>query len=287
MSHLRLRNNTGISSERNLCFVNSIVQVLDNIPEFKEYFTSRHYKLNFKGELPISDELSRLLSFKANISTSAATLRRLVSRASKKPNLADGSQQDACEFLDILLQELRNEFQKNGIAGDEILEKFWGCEEQSKKFLDTYDGFCDKCGMAPRKEVERFNCLKFHVKQTSRIVSLDDLTKEYCKDGGSILDMRCSNCQVGSNKRVACTTSIRVSPEYLFIALLKNPSHLHAKVSTLVIPEKILILPNGDKFELQSISDHIGDFIYNGHYTTSVKKNNILMKCNDKIISSI
>ena len=112
MSHLRLRNNTGISSERNLCFVNSIVQVLDNIPEFKEYFTSRRYKLNFKGELPISDELSRLLSFKANISTSAATLRRLVSRASKKPNLADGSQQDACEFLDILLQELRNEFKK-------------------------------------------------------------------------------------------------------------------------------------------------------------------------------
>ena len=70
MSHLRLRNNTGISSERNLCFVNSIIQVLNNIPEFKEYFTSRRYKLNFK------------------------------------PNLANGSQQDACKFLDTLLEEL-------------------------------------------------------------------------------------------------------------------------------------------------------------------------------------
>ena len=285
---LRLRNNTGNGTEQNLCFVNCIIQVLNNIPEFKEYFTSRGYKSNFKGKLPISDELSRLLSFKANVSTSAATLRTLVSQESKRYYLADGSQQDACEFLDTLLQELRNEFKENGITtGDEILEKFSGWEERSKKFLDTNNGFCYTCGMGPRKEVERFNSLKFPVKQTSSVISLRDLARDYFKDGGSILDMRCSYCQVGSNKSVSCTTSISVSPEYLIIVLLKNQSHIKAKVDTLVVPENILTLPNGDQFELKSISDHIGDFIYNGHYTATLKQNNVWIKCNDERSSII
>ena len=83
---------------------------------------------------------------------------------------------------------------KNGINGDEILEKFWGWEEQNKKFLDTHDGFCYNCGMAQRKEVERFNCLKFNVKQSSNVVPLKDLTREYCRDGASILEMKCSYC---------------------------------------------------------------------------------------------
>ena len=56
---LRLVNN-GLRSESNLCFVNSAVQMLHNIPRIKSLFLEKEYKLQNENQqnMNICDELS-------------------------------------------------------------------------------------------------------------------------------------------------------------------------------------------------------------------------------------
>ena len=128
MCPLRLVNNTGIPSEKNLCFVNSVLQLLNSIPEFREAFTSKRYSLKCAEDTPLIDELSRVLQNGNNNTTSAATLRYLVGTLSEKTYLFDGSQQDAIEFLEILLQELQIELSKVSFEANQIVDIFWGKE---------------------------------------------------------------------------------------------------------------------------------------------------------------
>ena len=144
-----------------------------------------------------------------------------------------------------------------------------------------------KCGQSPRKIVEKFNSLKLHVKQSTVPLSLCSLTKDYYAESGNMVDMRCSNCPFGENKPVTCSNTILNSPEFLLVVLLKFPYFDGTKVTTVVIPEMQLVLPNGDKFELISVCNHLGDFISAGHYTTSVKENNMWMQCDDDKITQI
>ena len=54
------------------------------------------------------------------------------------------------------------------------------------------------------------------------------------------------------------------------------------KTKTVVVPENVLVLPNGDKFRLVSIADHIGELIKNGHYVASLKNVSYWLRCNDE-----
>ena len=98
MAPLKLVNNTGLESEANLCFVNSALQLLNSIAEFKQYFVNKGYRQGFPEKLPISDELSRIFLTDGTFATSAAQLRLLVGTSSGKYYLCDGSQQDILEF---------------------------------------------------------------------------------------------------------------------------------------------------------------------------------------------
>ena len=61
------------------------------------------------------------------------------------------------------------------------------------------------------------------------------------------------------------------TPDFLFIHLLRFSNFSNWKTQTLVVPEEILTLSNGDTYKLVSIADHIGDLIRNGHYVSNVK----------------
>ena len=78
MAPLKLVNNTGLESEANLCFVNSALQLLNSIPEFKQFFADKEYRQHFPEKLPISDELSRIFITDGKFPTSTAQLRLLV-----------------------------------------------------------------------------------------------------------------------------------------------------------------------------------------------------------------
>ena len=95
-------------SLQNLCFVNSSLQLLNSIREFREIFTSGSYKKYAIGKTPISNEMSRLFKYGGKGSTSASALRHLVASKSEQPPLSNGSQQDIVEFMEILIQEIFN-----------------------------------------------------------------------------------------------------------------------------------------------------------------------------------
>ena len=59
MIPLRLVNNTGYESDKNLCFFNTALQLL-NIQEFREFFKNQEYKNNVNGSFPICEELSNI-----------------------------------------------------------------------------------------------------------------------------------------------------------------------------------------------------------------------------------
>ena len=108
MAPISLRNNTSYS-EKNLCFVNSSLQLLNSIREFREIFTSESYKKYAIGKTPISNEISRLFMYGGKGPASASALRHLVASKSEHPSLANGSQQDIVEFMEILIQKIRKE----------------------------------------------------------------------------------------------------------------------------------------------------------------------------------
>ena len=103
MAALKLVNNTGLRSERNLCYVNTELQLLFSIPDVKDFFASKKYRENYPEKLPICDELSRIFKTQGQFQTTAAELRRLVGSLFNREDICDGEQQDLEEFHTLLL----------------------------------------------------------------------------------------------------------------------------------------------------------------------------------------
>ena len=60
MASMKLVNNTGLESEKNLCFVNTELQLLYSISDVKDFFALKQYRENCTEKLPLCDELSRI-----------------------------------------------------------------------------------------------------------------------------------------------------------------------------------------------------------------------------------
>ena len=92
---LKLVNNSGLRSESNLCFVNSAVQMLHNIPRIRSLFLEKEYKLQNENQqnVNICDELSLIFQVGIKKIASTAKLRKMVGNSADKPYLMDGSQQ--------------------------------------------------------------------------------------------------------------------------------------------------------------------------------------------------
>ena len=61
---MKLVNNTGLTTEQNLCYVNTAVQLLNNIPRLQTFFKKKEYRLQSESRkvMNISDELARLFN---------------------------------------------------------------------------------------------------------------------------------------------------------------------------------------------------------------------------------
>ena len=126
-SPIKLINNTGLESEKNLCFVNTALQLLYCIPRVRGLFKSKEYRLPSEcgRKMKICDEI--------NCNLSAAELRCLVSIASGRLYLHNGSQQDCLEFLILLLQEVEEEISLDNWEAKTTIQEFWGDEKVEKK----------------------------------------------------------------------------------------------------------------------------------------------------------
>ena len=103
---LKLLNNID-NDTRNLCFVNSAIQLLHNIPEIRNYF--KYLEFNLEHNMPVCMELKRIFKSEGKLVVSGAELRKLIGESSGRLDMSDGSQQDVMEFHDLLLKVIENE----------------------------------------------------------------------------------------------------------------------------------------------------------------------------------
>ena len=88
---------------KNLCSLNSVIQLLRSIPDFCSRL------LNWRGSSPLIDELINIImEVGNNCGVSALELRRLLARATNTP-LNTGAQHDTIELFGYLLEHCPSE----------------------------------------------------------------------------------------------------------------------------------------------------------------------------------
>ena len=87
MTVLKLINNSEFREEKNLCFVNTSLQLLYSIKDVRDFFKDKVYKTNLAERLPVSDEISRIFKTEGKCRTSAAELRRLIGQYHRREDI--------------------------------------------------------------------------------------------------------------------------------------------------------------------------------------------------------
>ena len=279
MAVLKLINNSGLKEEKNLCFVNTSLQLLYSIPEIRDSFNDKAYKTDLTARLPISDEISRIFKTKGRCKTSAAELRRLTGQYHRRVDICNGSQQDMLEFTTLLLESLEQEHQSLNENNSKFVNKFTGRELNMKFFISTRDGACPN-GHQFRSEPEIFKTIKLSVPDTDSELSLNHMIHNYYSVKSESIMMKCSDCcqhqrncprtRMCRLREAAEKKCLLSAPTFLYIQLLRF-ADIHSKIKTKVIPENVLVLPNENKYKLVSIGNHLGSLPTNGHYQALVK----------------
>ena len=293
MAALRLVNNTGLKSEKNLCYVNTELQLLYSTPDVRHFFASKAYRGNFLERLPVCDELSRIFRTEGRFQSSAAELRRLIGHFYNREDICNGEQQDLEEFHTLLLDVIENELESVGCENSRFGNKFRGKEQTRRKFLNSTDGCCNQ-GHMSRTEEEGFRVIKIDVPETNIVMSLNNIVSNHFSETTATFSMKCSECckhmsncpltgkcklREASSQKCLVTT-----PTILYIQLLRFDDFQGLKIDTKVTPENILVLPNQDKYRLVSIGNHLGSFINNGHYQALLKVGSNWIKADDSSI---
>ena len=114
MVYLRLFNTTSKRhskvSERNACFVNGSLQLINSVPDVRSYFVEEKFRTDDSQQFPICDQISEIFRASTDIVSSAGKVRELV--ASSRPEygyLNKGDHQDLTVFLMIMLDLIDKE----------------------------------------------------------------------------------------------------------------------------------------------------------------------------------
>ena len=114
MVYLRLFNTTlkrhPKVSERNVCFVNGSLQLLNSVPDIRRYFVEEQFRTDDLQQFPICDQISEIFRASPDIVSSAGKVRELVANSCKEYGyLNKGDHQDLTVFLMIMLDLIDKE----------------------------------------------------------------------------------------------------------------------------------------------------------------------------------
>ena len=137
MNPLKLYNNTRFEAEKNLCFVNTALQLLYSDHEFRNFFTNKIFQNNVNSSFPICDEISAIFRTLGRFPASAAKLRTLVGLFSGVDEISDRQQKDITHFLRLLLQTLETELSSQPEQASGLIQRFWGKEKTIRRYLHT------------------------------------------------------------------------------------------------------------------------------------------------------
>ena len=181
-------------------------------------------------------------------------------RFSTKPEFGD--QQDAEDFLQVLVSKLESEVKcigsKFGHTDNCLVPMFEGREQLVYKFVNSDDGSCPMCFELPDAKEEPFEI--FHLYNNNSVAtSIQELILENIEQQ-TVLERRCSKCEYGQDQMATSLRSISQLPAVLFVHVPKFKMKIKSKVS-----DELLAIGN-KRFELYAIMDHLGTRPNNGHW---------------------
>ena len=264
-------SNFGSPLERNICYINSSLQLLHSIPMIRNLLKKKAYSATPETLTPLCDEISRIFNYEGDV-TSAGTLRQLLGAKEGLAYVMGGEQEDAALFLRKLLDQILNE-----VDPDVGLEELITISIKHQTFFNTPDGSCISCGyISPSQES---SCTVLVLQESSGSSSLQDLIQYYLKDQ-RVQEFRCGNegnCLDADSRNVQLATMRQIVtklPAILFIQVPNKTVNPRANDGFFTV--------EGVRFEIVGVVDHIGVDTKTGHYITWAKHQSQWFKCDDK-----
>ena len=266
----------GLKNVNISCFSNSVLQQLFSIVQFKK-------KLFLSTSENIYDNF--LLNIFAELSL---TIKKFVNTQSFNelfPNFICGTQQDAAEFLTILLDNLSSELSdifhgeiesKITVKDEEnlILENGIDYQNLSGTNIDSFFLF----PLSGENFINQYN----NEENDNKIFEQREIIMDYCFENTKV------HCDVIKSSH------LRKSPNVLILQLKRFDYNLHTsqkyKINTsFQFPYELNILPNESdvlKYQLKGIISHLGhpDF---GHYISYVKYDRNWVLFDDTIVKEL
>lgn len=229
---LTIAGNTGLKNLGNTCFMNAVIQCLSSTFELGSYFNemkhmqdmNRNSRFGTRGEL--TEELAELIKQMWSGQFKNLTPRDLKDAVSKHmPVFVGCEQQDAHEFLTMLLEKLHNDLNRcveNGpitipsnLSTPLAVKKFWTAHtsKNSSIISQLFEGLllstleCSVCH-TKSDSFEVFTCLSLPIPNGNRI-QLMDCFKLFCEPelmtGDAAWDCPTCKCKRDSVKRIQLT----------------------------------------------------------------------------------
>ena len=248
---------TGMVNTGNSCFLNAVIQALNNVDCLLNYLKTAN-----RGKVTMQMKaLSITLQKQNNKIIVPDILHKTVKQ--QYPKFANKGQQDAHELLMILVERMVEEEADGGGMKDKIKGQLENLVYG--KILNKWE--CSGCQNIVIKE-DKYNCLFGSFPQENE----DDEDKETDKENlMSTIEREMKseniefNCEKCSSKNAIQSSEIEEYPKILFVNLkrfefdAKGQGKIHKHVE---IP---LSMDNG-RLELKSVVNHIGESMEVGHY---------------------
>ena len=290
--------NTGArpGPEQNACFVNSVLQLLNCVPFFREFFRNKEYEKSVAGhcqtKLPICNELSNI--FKSHgAPTSAGYLRTLIGSMSNEfEYIKNGNQQDATQFLQDLLNTVESELNAN-INFDEAQN--WKNIYEGKEIIqynfsgnNSVNGACPTCHMPPGYAEKEFNIFVI-TNLYPADYSLQQMINQNLLTPSLTLQKYCSNvdnCPDANLRVFRPATSTRIISKFPNVIFIQVPKFGRRGYSIDVNKHNgFITIQDQVQFEIVGVLDHEGSSSKNGHWLTWAKLDYGWYKCNDMNIA--
>ncbi|RWS31771.1 hypothetical protein B4U80_12724 [Leptotrombidium deliense] len=227
----------------NTCYMNSIIQslfVLDCfMSELTDYYETSHDSMTFDA-VNMTNALICLYSeyIKQKKLTSAMETEIVVKHLSqlkscvgeKNSQFKSFMQQDAAEFLDLILNSLKEEFIKNiAIASENPIQKFFEIE---------FDSIlrCCKCETDSQLPSVTNSALYLSIPENTDNFTLQDALRNYLNEERT--EHKCNTEDCDSNEKYRYTT-IKKLPVVLFVQLGRYSDNGEKRHEIVEIPEKL------------------------------------------------
>ena len=288
--HLLKKEGLKLRNVRNSCFINSALQLLYSVEEFRNLIISGEFLTDYNEENgPYPIVFKELMEIFLGNTNTAEDLRRQIVRANQSlSKFNSGSMEDSEEFLVKLFDILEKEY------ACETLNKFKGDYITKRFFLDTENGSCSSCGQFPGTDViQPFFVLSLNMPDNHGALN-DMVNNDFGHYEPSLsYQAKCSTCCKCPEDACLCSLRpvnsmklLKTPPVYLIIKLERyrdwDPNG--RKNNSFIYSENELKFRGMNKtFELSAIIDHIGQTQFSGHWKMH-KKLTTWTTCNDDMI---